>query len=344
MNKDFYNILGVTRNASDSEIKKAYRKLAMKYHPDKHQGDKVSEEKFKEVTEAYETLKDPKKKVIFDTYGNTSNPFGGGNPFHRRTSSPGGSSPFGNVHFSFGSGFEDISSIFNNDAFHNIFTQESKKRVTRDIKQDLFLTLMEFDTGVQTEVEYIKQVLCSSCRGVLPQQQNCVVCSGTGLVSTTAKQTVQVTPGLHAGIEYRFKQRGDYVPGQTVGDLVVILREHAHPVFKRYNAFDLLSNTTISFPDAAIGTAIEFANLHDRRLNIKIPAGVQHGTQLTLRGQGMLKPSAHGAQDRGSIILTIFVETPKELSEEEKELYLKLKDIAYNKIPITSATGRGYGL
>jgi DnaJ-class molecular chaperone len=319
--KDFYEILGVPRDASDEVIKKAYRKLAKKYHPDKNPGNKKAEEKFKEVTTAYDVLKDPHKRSSYNLSGQYS----------------GNKNSFKDTYADMPFGFDSFAG-FRDDFFENLFNATNIKgfpKLILDIKKEVFLTLEEIDTGIEKDVFYEKRILCPDCRGILPVMNNCSNCDGEGvkLVATYISQKFDI--GLYDSKEIIITGKGNFVPGAKIGNLILIIRVKDHPNFAK-KGYDLITSKTITFPEAALGTIIELENLRKQKLNVKIKEGIQTGTQLVLHGQGLAKPNDHGARDRGDIVLIIAVETPTNLIKEEKELYLKLKEIYNNKIPITS--------
>jgi DnaJ-class molecular chaperone len=331
MAKNFYDTLGVPKDASGEDIKKAYRKLAKKYHPDKNPGDKKAEEKFKEIGLAYETLKDPTKKSNYDLYGedfsgNIRNPFGS-NPFRGRGRSK---NPFESFSFNFGG--EDIFDFA--DIFSKAWGTDFRSHPTNaDSNEDVTITLEELDTGTRKDIFYKKDILCPSCKGVYPSISTCGKCYGKGVINTKTHITYDIDPGLLEGQKIRITGQGNYVPGYKTGDLLFTVHIANHPDFTR-NAYDLHTTKTISFPEAALGTTLELENLRKQKLSVKIQAGIQTEAKLVLRGQGLIEYSSHGAKDRGNLILTVHVATPSDLTEEEKGLYLKLKELADSNILI----------
>jgi molecular chaperone DnaJ len=187
----------------------------------------------------------------------------------------------------------------------------------------VFITLEELDSGVRKDIFYDKNEMCPSCKAMAPHQNWCSKCAGKGVVKTHAHTQDQLSPGLVDGQEVRMRGSGNFVPSYKTGDLILIIRLEKHPDFIK-NGFDLYTTKKITFPEAALGTILELENLRKQKLNVKIQAGIQTGTQLVLHGQGLLKPSDHGAQNRGDLFLTITIGTPVDLTDVEKELYTKL--------------------
>jgi len=291
--RDYYEILGISKNASDDEIKKAYRKLAIKYHPDKNPGDKIAEEKFKEISEAHEVLSDKQKRARYDQFGHAGvngaaggNPFGGaGNPF-------GGSNPFGNggsFNFDFGgSGFEDIlGNIF---GFGGAGTRRPRRGA-------------DYETQVTVEFEE-------------------AIFGTTKLITAEdAEFKVKIPAGIDDGMAIRLKGKGGEAPqGGERGDLYVRVRVKPHKTLTREGNL-ILSEHKIDMVDAALGCEIEVETV-DGKVIMKVPAGTQSGTPFKLSGHGV---PFRADGDRGPHIVTIIVETPKNLSKKQKELLEEFK-------------------
>jgi len=357
--RDFYEILGVTKTASVDEIKKAYRKMAMQYHPDRNPGNKEAEEKFKEAAEAYEILSDADKKAKYDRFGHQAFQGASGN---------------GGAH-----GFSDINDIFS--AFGDIFGQSgggspfddlfgggrgrsrSGKRTGEpgsDLKLKLNLTLEEVATGVEKKLKVKKWLKCETCEGTgakstadyitcnvcngtgeLRQVQRsvfgqfvniapCVNCSGTGKQiknkcnscngegRTQGEHTVKVNipAGVASGNYLTLRNEGNAGRrGGPDGDLIVLLEEEQHTIFRR-EGNDILCDIEISFPEAVIGTEIEIQTLH-AKAKLKIDAGTQPGKLLRLRGKGIPE---YNSSRIGDQIVRVNVFIPKNLNSNEREI------------------------
>ena len=295
--RDYYEVLGVSKNASDDEIKKAYRKLAIKYHPDKNPGDKEAEAKFKEINEAHDVLSDKQKRARYDQFGHagvggagaSGNPFAGGNPFGQ-----GGTFNYGGQTFSFdfggagGSVFDDIlGSMFG-------FGGARRPRKGPDYQTSVTLTFEEaiFGTTEKVNVE------------------------GKDL-------KVKIPAGIDDGMSIRLKGKGGPAPesGAEPGDLYVRVRVKPHKHLTREGAI-ILSEEHISMVDAALGCEIEVETV-DGTVTMKVPAGTQSGTPFKLSGHGV---PFRADGDRGPHIVTVIVETPKNLSRKQKELLEEFRD------------------
>ena len=295
--RDYYEVLGVSKNASDDEIKKAYRKLAIKYHPDKNPGDKEAEAKFKEINEAHDVLSDKQKRARYDQFGHagvggagaSGNPFAGGNPFGQ-----GGTFNYGGQTFSFdfggagGSVFDDIlGSMFG-------FGGARRPRRGPDYQTSVTLTFEEaiFGTTEKVNVE------------------------GKDL-------KVKIPAGIDDGMSIRLKGKGGPAPesGAEPGDLYVRVRVKPHKHLTREGAI-ILSEEHISMVDAALGCEIEVETV-DGTVTMKVPAGTQSGTPFKLSGHGV---PFRADGDRGPHIVTVIVETPKNLSRKQKELLEEFRD------------------
>lgn len=281
--RDYYDILGVSRNASDDEIKKAYRKLAIKYHPDKNPGDKEAEAKFKEISEAHEILSDKQKRARYDQFGHAGvgGNAGGGNPF------AGGNYNFNGQSFNFdfgaGGGLDDIlGSIFGFGG-----GQRRPARGT-DYRTTVVLNFEEAVFGV------------------------------TKIITADGKELkVKIPAGIDDGMSIRLTGKGGAAPkGGTKGDLYVSVCVKPHKHLTREGSI-ILSEKTISMVDAALGTEVDVETV-DGNVRMKVPAGTQSGTPFKLSGHGV--PLMRSDGDRGPHIVTIIVETPKNLSKRQKEL------------------------
>jgi molecular chaperone DnaJ len=342
--KDYYDLLGVNRSASDDEIKRAYRKLALKYHPDRNAGDKQAEERFKEVSEAYQVLSEPQKRSQYDQFGHAA--FGEGGPF------AGG--------FDFTAGFEDIFG----DIFGEFFGGTGRRRTRsrgEDLRYNLTLTFEEAVTGTEKKIKIPRQGQCETCRGngakpgTAPQtcptcrgrgqvsfQQGffsvsrtcnhchghgtvikdpCVTCGGVGLVRKLHTLSVKIPAGVDTGSRLKLRNEGESAPaGGAPGDLYVVIQVESHPIFVR-NGLDILCDVPISFAQAALGAEIDVPTL-EGRVKMKIPAGTQSGKLFRMKGKGV--KDIQGYQ-QGDQHVRVVVETPTHLTTRQKEL---LKEFA----------------
>jgi molecular chaperone DnaJ len=299
---DYYKLLGVDRSAGADEIKKAYRKLAMQYHPDKNPNNKKAEDKFKEITEAYEVLSDDKKRQMYDQFGH------GGPQGFAGAGAGGGFSgnPFGSGGFQYGGsgdteGFHDLFG----DIFGDIFQQRggtgrssSRKAKGADLRYTLNVTLEEIATGTEKTISFLRQK--------------------NGREETT-KLSVKVPAGIRQGQRLRLAGEGDVSPnGGVAGDLFVIINIIEHPLFRREED-DAVIDVPVSFVDALLGNSIEIPTLTGKVL-LKVPAGTNSGQTFRLKGKGF--PTAqHGF---GDILVRVHIDTPQNLGAKEKELVQQL--------------------
>jgi molecular chaperone DnaJ len=348
--RDCYEVLGIERNADAEEIKKAYRRCAIKLHPDKNPGDKTAEEKFKEVGEAYEILSDPQKRAIYDQHGHAafdkrSGGFGAGG-FH---------DPFEIFREVFGGG-----SIFE-DLFGGGRGDPTQPQRGNDLRYDMEITFEEAAHGCQKEISVAKAEVCDACqgtgaepgsrvrtcqscggrgqvvnsRGIFSIAQPCPRCQGAGRVlerpcrpchgegrrEKTAKIKLRVPAGVDTGSRLRSSGNGEAgLRGGPSGDLYVVLHVQPHNIFQR-DGDDLLCEVPVSFVQAALGAEIEVPTL-DQPAKIHVPAGTQPGTMFRLKGRGVKNVQGYGS---GDLHVRINVEVPTHLSSAQKA---KLQEFA----------------
>ena len=345
---DYYDVLGVSREASDQELKSAYRKQAMKYHPDRNPGDHGAEEKFKQASEAYQVLSDGDKRAAYDRYGHAGL---GGQGF--------GGGPF--------AGGMDIGDIFG-DLFGEMFSmggsghRPSRQQRGDDLRFDLTINFEDSFFGTETEVKLRRLEACPTCkgsgsasgrgpsvcshcqgRGQLRYQQGffsvartCAACSGTGTVisdpcsacrgetraTSEIKLKVKVPPGVEDGTRIRYAGEGDAGRGGgPKGDLYVVLSVRAHDFFERHG-YDLHCVIPISFPQAAMGAEFEIPGI-DGPVNIKVPEGTQSGREIRVRGRGVPYLNERG---NGDLIVKVVVQIPRKLNRAQRELVTKLAE------------------
>lgn len=345
--KDYYSILGVDKNASDDEIKKAFRTLALKYHPDRNLGNKESEEKFKEINEAYSCLSDPQKRASYDRFGTTEGVGAG----------------FGG----FGGNFGDIFEDFFGDIF-GTFTGQRRTRAARgsDLRYDIDITLFDAAFGAEREIHVPRWEDCETCKGtgVMPGKSpvKCTACNGSGQirfqqgffsVSKTCgkchgkgtlikdpcrgckgegkvkrdrRLSVKVPPGVDAGTRMRMAGEGELgTHGGPPGDLYIFVNVEEHAFFNR-NGKDIYCDVPIHYTTAALGGEVEVPTL-DGSETIKIPSGTQSGHEFRLKGKGM---PVLGSRAKGDQIVRIYIDVPKKLNARQKQLLEEFDKIGGN--------------
>ncbi len=356
--RDYYEVLGVEKGASAEEIKKAYRKSAMKYHPDRNPGDKAAEEKFKEIGEAYEVLSDDDKRARYDQFG-----FAGVDPNYS-----GGAGGYGGGFGGFG-GFGDFGDL--GDLFGSFFgggtsrrTSQNAPRRGENVGARLDLTFEEAVFGCEKEVSAPRIEHCASCggsgsedgavescsqchgtgqvtvvqniMGMRMQSQStcpscsgrgkiiknpCSACRGKGKVRRTKRIKVKIPAGVDDGQTVRMRGEGCVGSnGGPDGDLLVEITVRRHPIFERENT-DIFCEVPITFTQAALGAQIEVPTLEGMQ-SFDIPEGTQNGKQFSISGKGV--PNVNNPRRRGSLYFTVVVETPTRLNREQKELLRQL--------------------
>ena len=355
--RDFYEALGVTKDASSDQIKAAYRKLAVKHHPDKNKGDKASEDKFKEASEAYHVLSNSERKQNYDNFGHAAFENGGG-----------GRGGFGN--FDFSGSFSDIFEDFFGD-FGGTGERRGRKNSNlrgSDLRYDLSISLEEAYTGKKQDINFSTSEKCNTCKGsgskpgqevgacsmcggngqvrsnqgFFTVQQTCPQCSGNGeeitnpcrdcngqgKKQTSKRLSVTIPKGVNDGTRIRLAGKGEAGSrGAGSGDLYLFINVYSHDLFKRSDE-NLFFERPISIADAALGTAIEIPTIDGGKAKIKIPSGTQSGKQFRLKGKGM--PYLRGSEN-GDLYVKVNTEVPVSLNKEQKELLEKFREIENEK-------------
>jgi len=349
--RDYYEVLGVVRTATEVEIKSAYRKLALKYHPDRNPGDKAAEEKFKEAAEAYAVLADTDKRHMYDRFGHAG--LGG--------AATGGFDP------TVFTGFEDIlgglGDIFGIGEMFGGQRRRGGPQRGADLRYDLEISFDESAKGVETTIQIPRNETCETChgsgaapgskpqtcpqcqgRGQLRYQQGfftvartcgqcrgsgsiisspCTTCRGSGRVQQQRKLTVKIPAGIASGQRLRLSGEGESgAGGGPAGDLYVVVHVQEHPFFHR-DGNDLFCEIPLNYPTLALGGEIAIPTLEGEEM-FKIPEGTQSGAAFRLRGRGM--PDVVSGRARGDLLVTVKVVTPKKLSKEQRKLLEQLAE------------------
>jgi molecular chaperone DnaJ len=349
--RDYYEVLGVQKGATKDDIKKAYRKLAIQYHPDKNQGNKEAEEKFKEATEAYEILSDDQKKAAYDQFG-----FAG-------VEGMGGQQDFSSAFRDFGDLFGDFSSIF--DTFFGSSGRRSSSgtgvRQGANLRYDVDISFKDAVFGTKVEIQYSRNEACPVCKGTgassgtgkkvcstcggsgqvrhsqgffsvastCPNcggegyiiEHPCKECNGSGTQKKRQKIMVTVPPGVENGKRVLIPRQGDTGPnGGPPGDLYVFFRVKPHEYFERQD-MDLYCAVPISISQAALGADIHVMTLDGKTIKVKVPPGIQNGKMLRIRDEGI--PAGPGGR-RGNLYIKLMIQIPTKLSRRGKELMEEL--------------------
>ena len=356
--RDHYEVLGVSKSADATEIKKAYRKLALKYHPDKNPGDKEAEEKFKEAAEAYDVLSNEEKRRRYDQFGHAGVGGAGQGGFGGGMSMDDIFSQFGDIFGSFG-GFS---------GFGGFGGGRSARRVNRgtNLRVKVKMNLQEIATGIEKKIKVKKYVACQHCNGTgakdgksystcstckgsgqVTRVQNtilgamqttstcptcegegkiinekCTFCNGEGVLMSEEVISINIPAGVGEGMQLSLSGKGNAARrGGVNGDLIVLIEEEEHPELVR-DGNDLLYNVFIGYPEAVLGETVEIPTI-EGKVKVKIEAGTQPGKILRLRGKGLPDVNGYG---KGDLLAKVNVWIPKNLSKDEKKLVEKMKE------------------
>lgn len=356
--RDYYEVLGVSKSADATEIKKAYRKLALKYHPDKNPGDKEAEEKFKEAAEAYDVLSNEEKRRRYDQFGHAGVGGAGQGGFGGGMSMDDIFSQFGDIFGSFG-GFS---------GFGGFGGGRSARRVNRgtNLRVKVKMNLQEIATGIEKKIKVKKYVACQHCNGTgakdgksystcstckgsgqVTRVQNtilgamqttstcptcegegkiinekCTFCNGEGVLMSEEVISINIPAGVGEGMQLSLSGKGNAARrGGVNGDLIVLIEEEEHPELVR-DGNDLLYNVFIGYPEAVLGETVEIPTI-EGKVKVKIEAGTQPGKILRLRGKGLPDVNGYG---KGDLLAKVNVWIPKNLSKDERKLVEKMKE------------------
>ncbi len=347
--RDYYEVLGVDRNASEKTLADAYRKLALKYHPDRNPGDEEAVTRFKEAAEAFEVLNNPEKRDRYNRYGHAGLE-GNGSRFHDVNDI-----------------FDAFSGMFGDGLFGDLFGgrggRRGRARSGADVRADVELELREAASGATKTIHFDRHEFCSTChgsgakpgtqpercrycggRGTVVQSSGifsvqttcpscrgagstirdaCIVCRGTGAVQKRVTREVPIPAGVDDGTRLRIPGEGEPSPeGGSRGDCYVFIKVKEHPFFHRQGQH-LLCQVPIGFTQAALGARIEIPTL-DGKVELDIPRGTQSGGDFVIKGRGMPDPRARG---RGDLIVQVFIEVPKRLTPEHERSLRELAEV-----------------
>jgi molecular chaperone DnaJ len=345
--RDYYEVLGVSRTATDSQISEAYRKLALQYHPDRNPGDDQAVAKFKEAAEAFEVLSHPEKRAKYDRYGHAGLE-GGGPHFHDISDI-----------------FRAFGDIFGGDIFGDFFGGMGQGRMRRgaDVRTDLTIDLLEAAHGTSKIVRFVRHAPCDACHGsgakpgTKPEtcpycggrgrvvqstgffsiqstcpschgqgrviREPCRECRGSGYVPKKITHKVDIPPGIDHGARLRLNGEGEPSPnGGPPGDCYCIIQVSEHPLFQR-DGKHLICQVPITYPQAALGTTLEVPTL-DGKETVTIPPGTQTGEVFTLPGRGM--PELR-SRHRGDLLVQVHIEVPKKITDNHEELLRQLAEV-----------------
>jgi|SRR5690554_910350 len=372
--RDYYEVLGLSKNATAADIKKAYRKLALKYHPDKNPDDHTAEDKFKEAAEAYEILSNPEKKARYDRFG------------HAGMGGAAGGGGFGGAGMSMDDIFSQFGDIFGGGfggGFSGFGNQGGRRRANRgsNIRLRVKLSLKDIVNGVEKKIKVKKYVKCDTCTGTgaeggsgfetcdtchgsgqvnrvtntfLGQMQTsspcpkcggegkiienkCNDCHGDGIVKKDETIDLKIPAGVEGGMQLSVSGKGNMGPRNGVpGDLIVVIEEEEHPELKR-DGKNILYDLYISFADAILGSDVTVPTVNGKA-KIKVEAGTQGGKVLRLRGKGVPDVNGYG---KGDQLVNINIWTPQKLSKEEKSMVEKLRG-AKNFEPQPTSSDKGF--
>jgi molecular chaperone DnaJ len=329
--KDYYSILGVSRSATDKDIKATYRRLARQYHPDVNPGNKAAEQRFKEINQAYEVLSDPEKRKKYDQYGEQwqyADQYA--EAARQQQQSSGGfryaQQPGGGQTYSFEEG--DLESIFGDllgGRTSGFGRRGSRSRRGQDLESQIELTLEEAFSGTMRNISLQSAVPCAACRGTgRIQGLPCSVCRGAGTVPQVKRLEVKIPAGVGDGSRVRIAGKGEPgVSGGTPGDLYLVVSLQKHHLFERKDN-DLYVKVSVPLTTLVLGGEVQVPTLRGSKLALKIPAETQNEKIFRLAGQGM---PMLGSNARGDLLVTVKVVLPKSLSAEEKSLFSRLKEI-----------------
>jgi molecular chaperone DnaJ len=342
MEKDLYSILGVSKGASHDEIKKAYKKLALKHHPDKNGGSKESEDMFKEISDAYSILSDPEKRENYDRFGTKKNPFGGGGGF-------------------------DPSDLFSQfDSFFNFGNKRGPQKPRgSDIRIKIRITLQDILNGLSKKIKYTRKEKCGGCSGTggkstsvcnpcggtgkrtvvqstpLGQMRTlthcelcdgsgiqikdpCFTCSGNGTVSKETTSNIEIPKGTTGGSYMTMEGGGNWTRGGTPGDLQIVIEEVPDSLFKRED-INLIYQSKITIPDAILGKKFTLTHPSGEEIHYHVQGGTQHGKFIKISGGGI--PDFYYPGRSGDLYIQIEINIPQSITEEERDILEKMKSM-----------------